>query len=79
MSVGAMSPAEGPETRAEKGAKMKCLDCDEPVFRDGSMCREHGCHVCGFVILADTEDWETRLCAEHFEELDLRFNPPRQS
>jgi len=34
-------------------------------------CIEHGCCLCGGVMLADTEDWKVHLCAECYGD----FNP----
>jgi hypothetical protein len=31
-------------------------------------CREHGCRVCGSIILADCEDWPAPLCLVHAPE-----------
>lgn len=42
----------------------------EPCKNEGvgkhGYCVEHGCCLCGGVMLADTEDWKVHLCAEHF-------------
>lgn len=42
------------------------------------MCHEHGCHVCGGIMLADSEDWEVTLCPTHFEQLEARFETNKQ-
>lgn len=52
--------------------------CHEPAFREGPMCHEHGCHVCGGIMLADSEDWEVTLCPTHFEQLEARFETNKQ-
>jgi hypothetical protein len=56
------------------GGKM-CFDgdCKNAIFQDGPMCREHGCHVCGGIILADSDEWIHPLCPECFEEFEQRF------
>jgi hypothetical protein len=37
------------------------------------MCRACGCHLCGGIMLADTEDWPHPLCPTCFEDLEDRF------
>lgn len=31
------------------------------------------CCICGYIILADTDEWPNKLCAEHFDEFLVRF------
>jgi hypothetical protein len=41
--------------------------CKNEAVRDGGYCVEHGCCLCGGVMLADTEDWKVHLCVKHFD------------
>ncbi len=43
------------------------IDCKEPMHAGGWGCKEHGCAICGHVILADTDEWQRKLCASHYE------------
>lgn len=48
-------------------------ECEKVPFEDGTMCRACGCHLCGGIVLADTEEWPHPLCASCFEDLGPRF------
>lgn len=49
----------------------RCIhyDCKAPPFKNGPLCIEHGCHRCGGVILADTEEWVLPVCCDCWSEL----------
>ncbi len=49
--------------------------CEYAQFQNGPMCRGCGCHLCGGIILADTEDWPHPLCAECYEDIKERLKP----
>jgi hypothetical protein len=38
--------------------------CKNPGIGEHGYCIEHGCCLCGGVMLADTEDWKVHLCFE---------------
>lgn len=43
--------------------------CQNEGVGEGGYCTEHGCCLCGGVMLADTEDWKVHLCHECFMEM----------
>jgi hypothetical protein len=46
---------------------MACAGCWLTGKTDGApRCKEHGCSICGGIVLADTEDWTTPLCIDHW-------------
>ena len=62
------------------------VEDDKPTTCDGCIiagtgkavrCKTHGCSICGWVMLADTEDWKHPLCEQCFEELKARFREVR--
>lgn len=51
--------------------ESKCFNykiCSEPRFKNGPMCKKHGCAKCGGIVLADSEDGPELLCPEHYEQ-----------
>lgn len=47
--------------------------CPNEAVAPGCYCAEHGCCLCGGVMLADTEDWKVHLC--HYCLLHFRNGP----
>ena len=45
--------------------------CKNEGIGEHGYCAEHGCCLCGGVMLADTEDWKVYLC---FDCLGLHFD-----
>lgn len=41
-----------------------CKGCFLNGKGSATRCKEHGCSLCGGIMLADTEDWKTRLCID---------------
>lgn len=42
--------------------------CRKVAPHEGPYCAKHGCNLCGYAMLADTEDWPAKLCPDHYEE-----------
>jgi hypothetical protein len=45
---------------------LTCRGCQIASTGDAQLCKEHGCHYCGMVQLADCEDWDHPLCFDCF-------------
>lgn len=43
--------------------------CQREAVGPGCYCVDHGCCLCGGVMLADTEDWKVHLCVECYSDV----------